>query len=54
MSSIDLQKFANSLKQDLFQLENKKIMVVGDIGVDEYIWGSVKRISQRLPYQSLM
>ena len=31
------------------RLEGKKLLVVGDIMVDEYIWGSVSRISPEAP-----
>ena len=35
----------------LEQFRNKKIAVVGDIMVDKYIWGSVKRVSPEAPVQ---
>lgn len=31
------------------QFQNKKVMVIGDIIVDEYIWGEVNRISPEAP-----
>lgn len=33
----------------LTQFQNKKIMIVGDIILDEYIWGDVNRISPEAP-----
>ena len=43
------------MKQRLFkileQFRNKKILVVGDIMLDKYIWGEVSRISPEAPVQ---
>ena len=43
------------MKQRLFkileQFRNKKILVVGDIMLDKYIWGDVSRISPEAPVQ---
>ena len=39
----------NSLIEKISLFKNKKILVVGDVGVDEYILGSVKRISPEAP-----
>ena len=32
-------------------MENKKILIIGDIMLDKYIWGEVKRISPEAPVQ---
>ncbi len=39
----------SSLIEKISLFKNKKILVVGDVGVDEYIWGAVKRISPEAP-----
>jgi D-beta-D-heptose 7-phosphate kinase/D-beta-D-heptose 1-phosphate adenosyltransferase len=31
------------------KLKNARVMVIGDLMVDEYIWGSVSRISPEAP-----
>ncbi len=38
-----------SLVEKISLFKNKKVLVVGDVGVDEYILGSVKRISPEAP-----
>ena len=37
------------LKNQLAHLKGKKILIVGDVGVDEYIMGEVRRISPEAP-----
>jgi rfaE bifunctional protein kinase chain/domain len=37
------------LRDNLHQLEGKKVLVVGDIGLDEYLDGDVRRISPEAP-----
>ncbi len=39
----------SSLIEKISLFENKKVLVVGDVGVDEYIMGAVKRISPEAP-----
>ena len=43
------------MKEKLFRIiknfENKKILVIGDIMLDKYIWGDVSRISPEAPVQ---
>ena len=39
----------NKLLKILEQFKNKKILVVGDIMLDKYIWGEVSRISPEAP-----
>ncbi len=39
----------SSLIEKIALFRNKKILVIGDVGVDEYILGSVKRISPEAP-----
>ena len=41
----------NKLLELLPQMKNKKVLVIGDIMLDKYIWGSVKRISPEAPVQ---
>jgi len=38
-----------NLKNVITQIQNKKVMIIGDIIVDEYIWGDVDRISPEAP-----
>lgn len=46
--SVDL-KTRNSLVEKISLFKNKKVLVIGDVGVDEYIMGAVKRISPEAP-----
>jgi rfaE bifunctional protein kinase chain/domain len=39
----------SSLVEKISLFKNKKVLVVGDVGVDEYIMGAVKRISPEAP-----
>ncbi len=39
------------LLEILAKIQNKKILVIGDIMLDKYIWGKVKRISPEAPVQ---
>lgn len=45
MATIDKQRAAEILKQ----LSNRKIVVLGDVMLDEFIWGDVSRISPEAP-----
>ena len=36
---------------DISKFEKCKILVVGDLMIDEYLWGSVDRISPEAPVQ---
>ena len=55
MSSFKIQNIAtgDKEKQNLLdrlpELEGRKILIVGDIGLDEYILGDVRRISPEAP-----
>lgn len=49
MSPTDRQKLEASLLKKLDLLSDKKLLVVGDIGLDQYVLGSVKRISPEAP-----
>jgi D-glycero-beta-D-manno-heptose-7-phosphate kinase len=40
-----------TLKKIISQFKNKKIMVIGDVMIDKYIWGKVERISPEAPVQ---
>lgn len=44
-----LTNHQNYILENLFQLAHKKILIVGDVCVDEYIYGLVKRISPEAP-----
>lgn len=39
----------SQLLKSLNQLKNQPILVVGDVGLDEYLWGDVRRISPEAP-----
>jgi len=41
----------NNLIKVIEQFKNKKIMVIGDVMLDKYIWGDVSRISPEAPVQ---
>lgn len=41
----------NNLLKILGKMKNKKVLVIGDIMLDKYIWGEVKRISPEAPVQ---
>ena len=37
------------LKNILAHFQNKRVMIIGDVILDEYIWGDVNRISPEAP-----
>lgn len=39
----------NKIIKQLPSLENKRVMIIGDIGLDEYVMGQVRRISPEAP-----
>ena len=39
------------LSEILSQFANTPILIIGDLMIDEYIWGSVNRISPEAPVQ---
>jgi rfaE bifunctional protein kinase chain/domain len=41
----------NSIMNTLSKFKTRKIIVIGDVMLDKYIWGSVKRISPEAPVQ---
>lgn len=49
MTSADLLKAKSTIKDRLSAFEGKKVLVVGDIGLDEYLMGDVRRISPEAP-----
>ena len=49
ISTQELAKLQNSLLERLDLLKGKKLIVLGDIGLDEYVLGDVKRISPEAP-----
>jgi rfaE bifunctional protein kinase chain/domain len=44
-----LSRYASDTLRHVGDLQNHKVLIVGDIGLDEYIWGQVKRISPEAP-----
>lgn len=50
MTQLDrLKGYQSELMEKLPQVEGKKLMVIGDLGLDEYIQGDVRRISPEAP-----
>lgn len=49
MNQTQISVYARKVGESLAEIEGKKVLVVGDVGVDEYIWGEVKRISPEAP-----
>jgi len=49
VSTAELNKMQASLLEKLDLLKGKKLIVLGDIGLDEYVLGDVKRISPEAP-----
>ena len=41
--------FTAALKRDLSKIDGREVVIVGDIGVDAYTWGQVRRISPEAP-----
>src|SRR3989338_3213114 len=41
----------NNLIKFVEQFKNKKVLVLGDVMLDKYIWGDVNRISPEAPVQ---
>jgi len=44
-----IKKHKEYFLDNLTRIKNKKIIVIGDVMLDEYIWGSVERISPEAP-----
>jgi rfaE bifunctional protein kinase chain/domain len=49
IEKIDIYSNADALKRSVDGLSDTKVIVVGDIMMDEYIWGDVSRISPEAP-----
>jgi D-glycero-beta-D-manno-heptose-7-phosphate kinase len=49
MQKTDLKKRKEKLKKYLTRFPHSKILVIGDLILDEYIWGDVSRISPEAP-----
>jgi len=49
LSQNDIQKAKSYVRENLQKLEGRKVLVIGDIGLDEYLTGDVKRISPEAP-----
>ncbi|CAN5480531.1 D-glycero-beta-D-manno-heptose-7-phosphate kinase [soil metagenome] len=49
VTRIVMGEFTASLKRDLPKLDGREVVIVGDIGVDEYTLGQVRRISPEAP-----
>ncbi len=45
----DMSVFLKALPKKLHQLEGRRLTVIGDIGLDEYVLGDVRRISPEAP-----
>ena len=45
----EIRNFLKELPQRLPRLEGKRLAVIGDIGIDEYVLGDVRRISPEAP-----
>lgn len=43
------EELRKKLKRQIATFENKKILIIGDVGVDEYVMGDVHRISPEAP-----
>lgn len=50
VTKMQIQKLdKESLLSDLLKLRSRKVLIIGDVGVDEYILGEVRRISPEAP-----
>lgn len=49
LSASEINKAKDYIRENLAKLEGRKVLVVGDIGLDEYLTGDVKRISPEAP-----
>ncbi len=49
LSSSEIAKAKTTIREKLAQFEGQKILVVGDVGLDEYQVGTVRRISPEAP-----
>ena len=45
----DLSSVGSQILDKLSTLQGKKILIVGDVGIDEYVSGKVQRISPEAP-----
>ncbi len=43
------KNYTNYVRENITKLDQKKVIVIGDIGLDEYVFGAVKRISPEAP-----
>ncbi len=41
--------YASFVRQNINKLDQKKVIIIGDVGLDEYVFGSVRRISPEAP-----
>ena len=48
-SRLEMKDFAAGLRRDLGKLDGREVVIVGDIGIDEYTLGQVRRISPEAP-----
>ncbi len=49
LSTIDLDAFRGTLSSRLPELDGKRVAIIGDVGLDEYVMGDVRRISPEAP-----
>lgn len=47
--SVNLNQHRNFISDNLHRFANMKLLVIGDVGVDEYVTGDVRRISPEAP-----
>lgn len=43
------KEYAQFVRENISKLDNKKVIIIGDVGLDEYVFGSVRRISPEAP-----
>lgn len=46
---LDSKKLGSEILKKMDQLQNRKVFIFGDLGLDEYVWGEVHRISPEAP-----
>ncbi len=47
--SNSFKDYASYVRQNIGKLDQKKVIIIGDVGLDEYVFGSVRRISPEAP-----
>ena len=49
LSQTQLDEYRSQLRSELPQLESRHVVILGDVGLDEYLMGDVRRISPEAP-----